>query len=98
MTRRTQTPDAKKQSLLRDLERALLDAIAESPEVHRTLYRLQRAGYTLQLSLDCTGQGEPTPVHREEPAPTFRIDAADLAFLRSVGIDPTRKRRSHPRG
>ncbi|MBP1643651.1 MAG: hypothetical protein H6Q03_2320, partial [Acidobacteria bacterium] len=24
----------------------------------------------------------------------FRIDAADLRFLRSIGIDPTRKRRA----
>lgn len=33
--------------------------------------------------------------------PTFRIDGADLAFLRSIGIDPTRKvrvRKPRPRG
>jgi|GEM_PF-935694 len=33
--------------------------------------------------------------------PAFRIDGADLAFLRSIGIDPTRKVRSRkprPRG
>jgi hypothetical protein len=28
-----------------------------------------------------------------EPAPTFLIDGRDLAFLRSVGIDPTRPAR-----
>ena len=26
--------------------------------------------------------------------PVFRIDADDLRFLRSLGIDPTRKRRA----
>ena len=36
--------EAKKRNLLRDVERALLDALAESSEVHRTLWRLQREG------------------------------------------------------
>lgn len=94
MIRRPQAPDARKRSLLRDLERALLDAIAESPEVHRKLWKLQREGYTLELHLDCAPAGEIRTAPRREPEPSFRIDAADLAFLQSIGIDPTRKRRS----
>jgi hypothetical protein len=31
---------------------------------------------------------------RSRPEPQFRINGDDLAFLRSVGIDPTRRRRS----
>jgi len=92
--RRTQAPDAKKRSLLRDLERALLDAIAESPEVHRRLWKLQREGYTLQLSLDCAREDDSAAAAPRAPEPGFRIDAEDLAFLRSIGIDPTRKRRT----
>jgi hypothetical protein len=38
------------------------------------------------------------PVEEPEPprapaAPPFRIDGEDLSFLRSIGIDPTRRRR-----
>jgi hypothetical protein len=31
------------------------------------------------------------------PTPTFRINGEDLAFLRSIGIDPTRKSRGRSR-
>lgn len=96
-----------KRALLADVERALLDALAESPEMHRSLWNLQREGWVLRLYLDCERNGEDPPVEtlprvpgqrrrsdaRELPAPVFRIDADDLRFLRSVGIDPTRKRR-----
>lgn len=90
--------DAARQTLLRELERALLDALAESPEVHRQLDRLRAAGLTARLVLDCAG-GDESPAapsdHRAE-AP-FRIDGRDLAFLRSIGIDPTRRLRTKKR-
>ena len=91
--------DAKAQSLLRELSRALLEAISESSAVADSLRRLHRQGFTLHLVLDCrrdesvrgsaTGPGNGTA--GAEAA--FRIDADDLAFLRSIGIDPTRRRR-----
>lgn len=81
--------DDLRRALLRDLERALLDAIAESPEVHRTLSRLDREGFTLQVMLDCQPKESTEPL----PDPVFRIDSSDLSFLRSVGIDPTRRTR-----
>jgi len=92
--------EATKRSLLRDVERALLDAVSESPEMHRVLLRLQRAGWTLRLSLDCQKEAqESEPAGRTSDArrprrdePRFRIDAEDLRFLRSIGIDPTRRR------
>jgi hypothetical protein len=89
--------EARKRGLLREIEEALLDALAESRDVHRTLWNLHRAGFTLRLSLDCdeAPRAEPAPRARRsgnEPA-GFRIDADDLRFLRSIGIDPTRKSR-----
>jgi hypothetical protein len=94
--------EAKKRTLLADVERALLDALAESSEVHRALWKLQREGWTLRLLLDCqpdvegepaADRPEPRPARRR-PArdPSFRIDVEDLRFLREIGIDPTRRR------
>ena len=94
--------EARRRSLLRDLERALYDALADSPEVHRSLWRLQRAGFTLRLTIDC-GDGAadaqappPAPASAEREA-RFTIDGEDLRFLRSIGIDPTRSRRARKR-
>jgi hypothetical protein len=103
--------EARKRTLLSNVERALLDALAESPDVHRSIWRLQKAGFTLRLSIEChESNGEsstaetpasppnalesPHPGPRPSPRPiTFRIDADDLGFLRSIGIDPTRRPR-----
>ncbi len=94
--------EARKRTLLADVERALLDALAESSEVHRALWKLQREGWTLRLLLDCQPEAEGEPASsRTEPRParrppgrepSFRIDAEDLRFLRDIGIDPTRRR------
>jgi hypothetical protein len=99
--------EAKKRSLLSSLERALLDALAESPEVHRSIWRLQRAGFTLQFAIECREAGadgaEPraeagaAPIGEAARPGTFRIDAGDLRFLRSIGIDPTRRTRAKRR-
>lgn len=86
----------KAQTLLREISRALLDAIAESGVVTDGLRRLHREGYTLHLLLDCQREGaaaEPTAPNAREADVAFRIDTDDLAFLRSIGIDPTRRRR-----
>ena len=87
--------DPKVQSLLREVSHALLGAIGESATVLQTLRQLHRHGYTLHLLLDCerdvvAGASRGGP---RAPEPTFRIDANDLAFLRSIGIDPPRRRR-----
>ncbi|MCY3590807.1 MAG: hypothetical protein OXH32_04130 [Acidobacteria bacterium] len=86
--------------LLEDLTRSLCEAIAESPEVHDRLESIRREGYTLNLFLDCkpcesddAARTEEAPRRPAQPPP-FRINGRDLAFLRSVGIDPTRKARS----
>ena len=99
--------EARLKQLLEELTRSLCEAMAESPEVHERLEQVRREGYTLNLFLDCkpsddeTGSdedqdsaGEDRPAPRALTPPVFRIDGRDLAFLRSVGIDPTRKTRS----
>ncbi len=94
--------DERRRTFMRDLERALLEAISESEEVHRTLDRMHREGYRLQLSLDCQPAGAPPSTAAATPAkpenrplePAFRINSDDLTLLRGLGIDPTRKSRA----
>ena len=93
--------------LLEELTRSLCEAMAESPEVHDRLESIRREGYTLNLFLDCkksgdddseagdgSSTGRDSSTRRPLPPPTFRINGRDLAFLRSLGIDPTRRTRS----
>ena len=96
--------DERRLALLRDLERALLEALSESADVHRTLERMHGEGYTLQLYLDCRREGEaaassaPQAERRSAGEPLFRINSDDLTMLRSLGIDPTRKGRARRAG
>ncbi len=96
--------------LLQEISEDLCKAIGESDEVSDKLNELRDAGYSLNLMLDCrladdSGEDEVTdgdqvrsglmPTASEsQPTADFRINANDLAFLRSVGIDPTRPGRS----
>jgi len=96
--------------MLRDLRRALSEAISESSEVSLTLRRIREEGYTLYLLVDCKRDrlerleremgGELLPVaapRRAGGEPVFQINGQDLSFLRSIGIDPTRQlRRRRP--
>jgi len=91
------------QLLLEELTRSLCEALAESPEIHDRLELIRREGYTLNLFLDCqriendgdrpSEAAKGAPSRRRTPPPTFRINGRDLAFLRSLGIDPTRRTR-----
>ncbi len=86
--------------MLRELRRALSDAISESTEVNRTLRKIREEGYSLYLLVDCkrdANELEPltfaTTARRSSGEPVFQIDVRDLSFLRSIGIDPTRRLR-----
>lgn len=88
--------------MLRDLRRALSDAISESSEVNRTLRKIREEGYSLYLLVDCKRDAndqeplaltEPPRLHSRSGEPVFQIDIRDLSFLRSIGIDPTRRLR-----
>src|SRR5204863_7167699 len=93
--------------ILRDLERSLSEAIAESPEIGESLRRIHDEGFELQMVFECKSTPDETTAETEESAldaprparrprraaqPVFRIHGEDLAFLRSIGIDPTRRR------
>ena len=60
--------DERRRTFMRELERALLEAISESAEVHRTLHRMHSEGYTLQLFLDCQPAGSPEPTTADPAA------------------------------
>lgn len=92
--------DDKLHLLLRDLRRALSEAISESSEVNRTLRRIREEGYSLYLLVDCKRDlNDPDQLSLAAPRlpagsdPVFQIDGRDLQFLRSIGIDPTRRLR-----
>ena len=88
--------------MLRDLRRALSDAISDSTEVSRTLRKIREEGYSLYLLVDCKrdASGEeslaltaPRAAGSSSSDPTFQINTRDLSFLKSIGIDPTRRLR-----
>lgn len=91
--------DDKLHHMLRDLRRALSEAISESSEVSRTLRKIREEGYSLYLLVDCkreANEPEQLPALTPKSAagePLFQIDGRDLSFLKSIGIDPTRRLR-----
>jgi hypothetical protein len=105
--------DEKTRAALRELGKALNEAVSSSAEVHAILARLREEGHEPYLVLDATVAIEKRgrraqaalpsirrggQARREDPeGASFKIDVKDLHFLRSVGIDPTRAARA-PRG
>jgi hypothetical protein len=98
--------DEQLRQLLADLSRSLYEALAESPEVGRKLDQIRQEGYSVYLLLDGNRRDDAMPSNTLAPVtgdrePEFRIDVRDLRFLRSIGIDPTRRlkrRRASRRG
>jgi len=92
--------------MLRDFGRALSEAISDSSEASRKLRQLKDEGYSLYLLLDGGGGengrgGQPAAAPQKQLAagqPEFRINGKDLSFLRSIGIDPTRRLRRRRTG
>ena len=87
--------------MLRELRRALSDAISESTEVSRSLRRIREEGYSLYLLVDCKRDGSAEEslaltaprIASSSGDPAFQINGRDLSFLKSIGIDPTRRLR-----
>jgi hypothetical protein len=86
--------------MLRELRRALSDAISESTEVSRTLRKIREEGYSLYLLVDCKREAGDldalqlaSPPRASDADPSFQINGRDLSFLKSIGIDPTRRLR-----
>ncbi|MEK6373254.1 MAG: hypothetical protein AABO58_11215 [Acidobacteriota bacterium] len=98
--------DEKIKQLLRELGAAINEAISSSDEVNQHIQRIRDEGYDLYVVLDATiGLNKHGSEDGEVPASApstelivksdkevqFRINVNDLALLRSLGIDPTRK-------
>jgi uncharacterized protein (UPF0335 family) len=97
--------DDKIKQLLQDLGTAINESISGSEDVNRHIQRIRDEGYDLYVVLDATiglnkqddeEATEETAVTPAKPAREvqFRINVNDLALLRGLGIDPTRKVRS----
>lgn len=94
--------DDRIKQLLRDLGTAINESISGSDDVNRQIQRIRDEGYDLYVVLDATiglnkqDESEESPsteVAIAEPPKSvqFRININDLALLRALGIDPTRK-------
>jgi hypothetical protein len=86
------------QQMLSDFRRALYEAITDSTDVHRTWRQLRDEGYSLYLLVDCKKQDGQEAADRGKlplspQEPVFQINGPDLSFLKSIGIDPTRRAR-----
>jgi hypothetical protein len=96
--------DDKIKQLLQELGTAINESISSSEDVNLHIQRIRDEGYDLYVVLDATiglnrQDGEPGDHDPLQPEAMikevqFRINVNDLAMLRSLGIDPTRKVRS----
>ena len=93
--------DDKIKQLLQELGTAINESISGSEDVNRHIQRIRDEGYDLYVVLDATiGLNKQEPDGADEDVVTvkqppkevqFRINVNDLAMLRALGIDPTRK-------
>ena len=93
--------DERIKQLLRDLGTAINESISGSDDVNRQIQKIRDEGYNLYVVLDATiGLNKEEESQSEVPAVItvksdkeiqFRININDLALLRALGIDPTRK-------
>ena len=89
--------DARLRRLLQDLRGAITEALADSSDVTRSMDQIRDEGWSVYLVIDRKREDETpegielTAETADEVDPTFRINSTDLSFLKSVGIDPTRK-------
>lgn len=98
--------DDRLKQLLHDLGDAINESISGSETVSARIQRIRDEGYDLYVVLDATiglDRNGDTPPLRATVKTTgpdgktsgqFRINVNDLAMLRSLGIDPTRKVRT----
>jgi hypothetical protein len=93
--------DEKIKQLLQELGTAINESISGSEDVNRHIQRIRDEGYDLYVVLDATiglnrtgaDDDDTQEVVPAEPPKEvqFRINVNDLAMLRALGIDPTRK-------
>jgi hypothetical protein len=94
--------DDKIKQLLKELGNAINESISSSTDVNEHIQRIRDEGYDLYVVLDATiglnkegdEPSESTAKHEltvRGSQVQFRINVNDLAMLRSLGIDPTRR-------
>jgi len=90
--------------LVEDLRGAVSQALAESLDVNEALRDIRGEGWALYLVVDRKRVDDSldsyeisAPVLAQTEA-IFRIDSNDVGFLRSIGIDPTRRVRTRRAG
>src|SRR5438552_2625428 len=95
--------------MLKELGQAINESISGSGRVHDSIQRIRDEGYNLYMVLDAKvgvnrresrsgsrgrSAGSRAPEASGGERAAFRINVKDLRFLKSVGIDPTRKVRN----
>jgi hypothetical protein len=93
--------------MLKELGQAINESISGSGRVHDSIQRIRDEGYNLYMVLDAKvgvnrrenrGRSRSSASRAAdgpgEERAAFRINVKDLRFLKSVGIDPTRKVRN----
>jgi hypothetical protein len=95
--------------MLKELGQAINESISGSGRVHESIQRIRDEGYNLYMVLDAkvgVNRNDGRPARRgdddagsdegngTESRAAFRINLKDLRFLKSLGIDPTRKVRN----
>jgi hypothetical protein len=95
--------------MLKELGQAINESISGSGRVHDSIQRIRDEGYNLYMVLDAkvgvnrresrSGSRARSSASRVQESAVgeraaFRINVKDLRFLKSVGIDPTRKVRN----
>jgi hypothetical protein len=96
--------------MLKELGQAINESISGSGRVHDSIQKIRDEGYNLYMVLDAKvgvnkreakargtrrASSEPAGVERSSgDRAAFRINLKDLRFLKSLGIDPTRKVRA----
>ena len=96
-------------AMLKELGQAINESISGSGRVHDSIQRIRDEGYNLYMVLDAkvgvnrresrSGSRARSAASRVQESAVgeraaFRINVKDLRFLKSVGIDPTRKVRN----
>jgi len=91
--------DDRMKQMVETLRGAVSQALGDSLEVDQALRHIREQGWSLYLVVDRKREGEALDAYEigsGESLPSeagFRIDSSDLSFLRSIGIDPTRRTR-----
>jgi hypothetical protein len=96
--------------MLKELGQAINESISGSGRVHDSVQKIRDEGYNLYMVLDAkvgvnkrerstrsrrsVASAEPEEATGPGERAAFRINLKDLRFLKSLGIDPTRKVRT----